>query len=550
MPTVEERSRYESDFGVSWLRLPVLVAGALLAAVAVAWGLKLAFVHGWYLIILLPVAGGAALAGVLYVLVGWTHCRNYWLAGSIGVLVGLIAYLGYYHLCLMDLLPPGNAWRVDVLPKYIQLRMQTDVAEEVGKPRLNPQGKKPFAPLNYFGFACELLMVVGLAASFSWNRARRAYCMELGQWMQQDKALLAPHSSTKFHTALDTDTLSQFVAQTAAGSDQQTASRLILEYAVPETGSAFEFPIYASFEDLPVPRPWYRPRQLRRTFVRQVELELAEILALRPLFPKLARLLESQHSELRDLPAEVLSTPSPPLETSDRAEITPIPESYRRRVRGKGYALRVNLLGLTPLIYLFGGMGLIVGSIVLFRDVSIPLGCIAEVAGGAGIFWGIYVSQFCSSVPENRWIERRLRQEIAGRPESIVDPQDPESSFVSLIPRESFSKIQWTMASDVVLYKLDKNRRQLLMEGDADRYRIPSGAISVCEPQCFFHPIDAGHKKQIWMVRLMIVVEQGARELLLSINQTRWNPMTNERRRRLAEDTCRRIAELCGQDKA
>jgi hypothetical protein len=544
MPTVQERARYQSDFGVSWLRLPILVAASLLTAIVVAWCLQFALVHGWYLIILLPAAGGALLAGVLYALTGWAHCRNFWLASVVAVLAGFLAYLGYYHFGLIEELPPGNAWRVDLLPQYILFRMQTDVAEDVGKPKVNPQAKKPLAFLNYMTFAWELLTIVGLAAAFSWKRARHAYCTELGQWMRQETALLVPHSSTNFLAALDKDTLPQFVAQTSAGNDPQTSSRLILEYAVPKTGSPLEFPLYASFEDLPVAPPWYRPRLLRRTFVRQVELELAEVLALRPLFPKLTRLLESQHTELRDLPADVPTAPTPPLPVSDVAEITPVPEPYRRRVRGKGYALRTNLLGLTPVISIFAGMGLVVAGVWLLREGSFPLGCAAIALGAAGIFWGIYLGLFCLAVPENRWIERRLRQEIGQRAEKLVDPQDPESIYVSLIPRESFAKIQWTMSSDLLLLKVDKNRRRLLMEGDSDRYCIPAGAISVCEPQCFFHPLDQQRRNQLWMVRLMIRVKQGWQELLLSVGNTRWSPMTNARRRHIAEDTCQRITEL------
>src|SRR5262249_37383356 len=131
MPTVEERARYQSDFGVSWLRLPILTAIALVTAIAVAWCLKSALVHGWYLIILVPGVGGALLAGVLYALVGWAHCRNCWLASAIAVVAGLVTYLGYYHFALVDALPAGNAWRVDLLPEYILIRLQTDVAEDV-----------------------------------------------------------------------------------------------------------------------------------------------------------------------------------------------------------------------------------------------------------------------------------------------------------------------------------------------------------------------------------------------------------------------------------
>jgi len=107
MLTSEERARYESDGGVVWLRLPALVALSLVAAAALAWVLKLAFVGGWYWIILLPAVGGGALGGALYALVGWSHCRSRWLAGVLGIVAGLTGFLGYYHLCLVDLLPPG-----------------------------------------------------------------------------------------------------------------------------------------------------------------------------------------------------------------------------------------------------------------------------------------------------------------------------------------------------------------------------------------------------------------------------------------------------------
>ena len=90
----------------------------------------------------------------------------------------------------------------------------------------------------------------------------------------------------------------------------------------------------------------------------------------------------------------------------------------------------------------------------------------------------------------------------------------------------------------------DERKRELLLEGDSDRYRIPAGAVSVCEPQCFFHPIDHHHQNELWMVRLMIQVEQGLQELLLSVGNTSWSPMTNARRRQLAEGMCSRINAL------
>src|SRR5262249_32011916 len=154
----------------------------------------------------------------LYTLVASTHCRNAWLAGTLGALAGLVGYLGYYQLCLAHRLPAEFVGRVDLLPRYIVFRMNTDVAEGGGRPPLD-QPRKPFVALNWFTFAWELLMVVGAAAGLAWTRARHAYCPELGKWMQREKALLPPNVGPVFRGALETGRLAQFVAATPAGGN-------------------------------------------------------------------------------------------------------------------------------------------------------------------------------------------------------------------------------------------------------------------------------------------------------------------------------------------
>lgn len=500
MLTVEERPRYQSDFGVSWLRLPVAVAGMLLAATMLACSLKLVYTLGWYLNYLMALGSGLSLGGILIVLVDWTRCRNHWLAGSMGVIAGLVTYLGYYHIGLMDSLPPGNAWRVNLLPKYVWLRLQTDGGEQVGDlKRVIPRAKEPTPYTNCGCFVFELSLILGFPAAFAWKRARRAYCAELNQWTQQEKALLPAWSHGGFRAALDSGKLPQFAAAVAGRGTPppRIASRFILEYAVPESGSPLDFPIYASFQDFPLPRPWYWTGNLRRTLIRQVELDQAEVMAMRPLFPKLAHLLEGKDSELPGLPLDVPIAPSSsPI--GERAEIIPVPRRYRQRVVGKGYNLWVNFVGIPAWSYV-----------------------------------------------------RRLRWEIAQHPGRLIDPHDLGLIFVSLIPRGNLSEkgIKWKWASDLLLLKLDKRRRQLLMEGDLDRYRIPAAAIADCEPQCFFNPYDREGSSEHWMVRLVIQTERGRRELLLSVHLNHWRSMnTAWHRREMVENTCRQIAKLCGQE--
>ncbi len=553
MLAIEHRVRYRPGFGIDWPRLPSLIVLALIAAVVLAWCLKTAFVHGWYLIFLLPAFGGMALGGVLYALVGWARCRHRWLAGVVGILAGLIGYLGYYELCMLDLLPPQLAWRVDLLPSYISFRMQTDVHEDVGKPNVGRDPKKPSTGLNWYTFVFELAFVVGAAGGIAWARARHAYCPELRRWMRREKALIPGNAAEAFLEALSGDHLSEFLANTPPANDAQTACPLTFEYATPDAGSPLEYPVYASLGNVPVSgkfnitRLWSLIRHPRRTLLRQAKLEVGEVLTLRPLFPNLTRLLAAQHTELRDVtPGVVPTAVVEETPTSEFAQVTPVPEPYRQRVRSKGYALWVNLVGLTPGLYFFGGGGLVAAGIWLATEKAMPVGWAAVVVGAVGVIWGGYVGLYCLCVSENRWIDRRLRHAFALRPDPLVDPRDPESLYVSLIPRESFAKVQLTMSSDLLLMRIDERGRRLLMEGDCDRYRIPAGAIAVCEAQCFFHPIDAQHRNELWMIRLMIRVQGGLRELLLSYDTTQYTPMTNARRRRTAESLCGRINALRG----
>jgi hypothetical protein len=540
------RVQYQSDNSASWHLLPISIAVVILAAVGLAWLMNLAYHFGWYLIMLVPLLCGGALGGVLYVMIGFSRCRNYWLAGALGFLAGVICYIGYYDFGLREIMPPGVAWRIEMLPKYIEFRMKTDVHKDIAKPDNLAVKQKPISFMNWMTLAWELAIVVGITATMGWNRARHAYCSELGKWMRREKACFPLGSEEFFVAAFEAGTLADFVARMPAGANPQRSCRLILEYPAPDEGSLLDYPVYASFfKGRPSSSLWQLLRNMRLTVLRQVQLNPSEVLTLRPLFPQLAQLLALQHAELRDLPPDL--SPAPPSVENvpnDFAQVWPVPEGFRQRVRSKGYALWVNLIGLTPIAFLAVGGAFLGGGFYLAIGKALTLGWLLVLPGIPIFFWGGYLALCCPSVPENRWIERRLRREIGLRPDFLVDPRDTESIYASLIPRDSFVKIKFTLASDLFLLKLDASKRQLIIEGDCDRYCIPAEAISVCEPQCFFHPMDHQQNIQIWVVRLMVQFESGMREMLLSVNPTTWNRMTNPRRQKIAANLCARIAVL------
>jgi hypothetical protein len=527
---------------VDWRFLPVLVALPAVAALALGWLLRTLFVFGWYLLFLAPIIAGLLLAGVVVITVGFTRCRNRWLGAGVGILSGLLLYLSYYQFCLIDVLPAGMAHRVDLLPHYIWLRLQSDVAVDAAAGARG--GEKPVLVLNILQFSFEVLAVLGVVTAAAWKRSGRAYCEELGQWMERKQALLPTGFTPDFIDALEHGGLEDFLDTMPQEGDPTTSGRLVLEYVPDGFGPVLSFPVYVSAEDFDPSRLLPPLRRVRRTTVRQVELQPSEVLELRPVFPELARLLETQDPRLRDKPGDVVAPAEPVPLAGEVAQVTAVPEPYRRRVRRPGYALSVNLRGAIPLVFLFGGGSLIAAAVWLMQNEQVVPGCAVLVAGIPCLAWGLYTPLLCSGVYTNRWIRRRLCEEIAQRPDVLIRHDDPDAAYVSLIPRDSFVTIKATMSSDLLLLKIDRPHRQILMEGDSDRYRIPAGAVEDCKPQMFFHPMDAQHRTEIWMARLVVRFEQGSRELLISTGTTRFTPTTNDRRHQRAEDLCQQIRKL------
>jgi len=206
--------------------------------------------------------------------------------------------------------------------------------------------------------------------------------------------------------------------------------------------------------------------------------------------------------------------------------------------------VKLNLISLIPVAFIFGGMGLCTLGWFFIPRNQLAVIRLLVVFGGSAAAWGVYTARYCMGVYENRWAERRLRAEIRSRPDALVEADDPDAMYASLIPRENWSQVKLTMSSDLLLMRIDPGRKEVLLEGDSDRYRIPAVAISACQPQRFFHPADTGRRSELSMVMLMIQAPDGMRELLLWVAQKGWWPRTNTSRRKVAEEMCEKINSL------
>jgi hypothetical protein len=175
------------------------------------------------------------------------------------------------------------------------------------------------------------------------------------------------------------------------------------------------------------------------------------------------------------------------------------------------------------------------------------LGIVALGMGGCLFVWGCYAALMCQSGYSYHWIASRLRTELAHRPHLLVDLANPQTRCVWLMSGETFTRFQPIMASDVLLaddvllMELDDQLREIRMEGDLDRYIIPAGAISDCQPRCYFHHSDAHQFKQMWMVRLLIQREAGEQELLIGLGQLKWKRHKNRDMEQAAREVCDRI---------
>ena len=114
MSSSQLREQYASDGGSKRPFLPAAIAAAAVPGVVAAWLMSLCFNWGYYLPIIGPAFAGAVVGAALAKAVTRTHCRNRWLAGIVGGVMGVITYLGYYQFSLAHAVPQA-AWRVDVL---------------------------------------------------------------------------------------------------------------------------------------------------------------------------------------------------------------------------------------------------------------------------------------------------------------------------------------------------------------------------------------------------------------------------------------------------
>ena len=535
------RDAYVADGRMRLSRGWILFLVPLVSAIIVAYLLYWLFVMGWFLIMIAPLAGGGLVAGSMAASVHLSHCRKPLLAMLIGLCVGAIAYLGYYHFTMIRLLPPGHAHRIDLLPDYVKFRMATDVQREVGRDQNGNELPSPF--MNWFTFGYEGLIVIAMAALAGRFMASRAYDANNECWLNREPAKLYAGARDDLENALAQDELSEFCEShpPLPPGTQGMGCDLTLEYVKRDDLSPLECPIYLTATEQPF-RTFFRKLVDRNSVFNQKALRPVEALELQPLFPAFTSLCRSRHKELKQVVVETPGSTSPGVmsrEATENATIETLNQQDQLDVTSMKHLTLVNLAGGFPLGLIAVGAG--VGYLAyICLD---AFGALAAIGCGliACIFIiaGIYISLCCPFTPERLYTSWALRSVVDRRSGKLLDPDDDDVFRVGLTLRENWQKIKLDTVSDAGFARIDHDARQLLMECGRERFRIPFDSIESCWSESFSLPIDAS--KEAWMVCIVVHSPEEDREIILADTTPSWRTTTNASRQQSAQTLCAQL---------
>jgi hypothetical protein len=272
-----------SSGSVHPLLFPLTAMSCLVVSLALAAALTGLFHGGFYLIVLVPIIAGVAVAASVYWAIRLGQCRNRWLGLTLGVACACIAYFGYYYI---DMMVGAKQWRPDLLPRYIALRIQNDVTLPTDAPNPNIQ-PKPFWPLNALMFCMELGVILWVSGVVGFRAASRAFDESEGRWAEPAHTTIGYGQARILQEAKQQGILATGLAavQPVRNQLQQPHCMLVLESFNDADGRPVR--TFLSAYELRMPGQVLAINELlfsKRLAMRQVELSAEELNAAMRLF--------------------------------------------------------------------------------------------------------------------------------------------------------------------------------------------------------------------------------------------------------------------------
>ncbi len=555
------RTYFKSSGGIDWIAfLPWLAVPFSLAAL-LAGLLFWLFSVGHYYIIIMPSVAALAVGAGLKLAIGKGHCRSRPVAVAAGIGAGALLYFGYYYCGMVYHLGPEVARRPDLLPAYINARAHTDVLRDThDSDRDNdaaPRRGNIF--VNWGVFAVEVAIVFGVTTAAGLTRARKPYCETCRRWMVREVTHFDPAQSEELMAAFRNGSARTLAALGAKPVFATVPSTMLAAEYCPSVKDrmARDCPVYASLKQV---TKAVGGSQFLDAFdssqgtvlVHSLQLNPDEVAALGSRFQvfealsgraAVAALMPEATAEQKDAAAGPV------------AEILPVESDLAGRVLTKRNAIIGTAYTFAALLLLFAGVGLAAwGGITAFPDdksgPAVPpekkAAGMAMLALGGAFFLGTAAFFFINpNYLGNRYLLQVVKREFARRPHCRVEPNDPDALFVEVVPKLNWGKLGWENAREVGFLRVDRSRREILFEGDKERWRIPAAAVTHCEVEFFVEGQGSHAATKIFYVVLRARHPAGFWEAPVR-ERTGTGKFRAGRRRKSAQRLCEAIREIQG----
>ncbi|MFL5240761.1 MAG: hypothetical protein ACJ8FY_01520 [Gemmataceae bacterium] len=482
---------------VNWAAFLPLAALALSVSAGLAFGMNFLFEHGLYYIPVVALFAGLISAGMVLLAVHKGRCRIAVIGLLLGLLAGIGTLAGYYYVGMVSTFGAEMASRPDLLPEYITLRMKTDMRDDdrqgfrrganPGAPQLDvvqfgdrllvmPRRDVADMVFNWILLGFDACLIVLLPTIAGFAGARRGFCENCQRWQSKEQALF-PYGHGDFIAEMITSgnlSALQNLETFAIPQKKGANTSLVVEYCRPDEGQAATCPAYVTVKEGRIGRPLSR-FPIGRDQIAQLVSRL----------PGLSVLLDEGQAATVPATAETSDAARP----TAIAEISPIQDPYRGNILSKRVLIVCSALTMAILLLFLGSMFMALGGLYLCTDqakkegwpVLLTDNAPLLVALGAVLFPPVtYIGLRSPNFFAEWYLKKRAKSEIRSRPNGTVDPDDPDATFVQIVPRCNWGRVMLETATDVGFLKMDEDRREVLFEGDKERYRIPGPAIISC----------------------------------------------------------------------
>lgn len=488
---VNGRRVHRPTGAVDWTRFLPLAGLALLVSAALALALYAGVSVGFYILFVMPLLAAVTAGGCVWFAVSRGHCRSSFVGGLLGLACAMLLSLGPYVIGLVHAEGARAATQPELVARYIVQRMNSDSTEMHGAhgARRAMRGIPPgrlgrFCNWADLGFGALVALLV--CCVFGAGAAELPYCTICHQQLRHALLALPRGSAPAVVQALNENRLGEILRMPLVpdeGGGPYTA--VSVEYCPRPEGSRC-CPVYLSVKELRTggtvgSRRWMTTTSMvgGTVLLSRSELTGEEVALLTARLPELSQTPFSWPARELEAPRSERSM-SAPLCKPGGMQITAVPAPRAGALLSRSNVFRHNVL---PWVCLVGSGVLCIVLIGVVADVlpygsSTPLGLSLLVLAGLLFAAGPIYFLVASG---NRRLLRLARQRISARADCLVRADDPAAILVKIIPMERVGQFRWEKAIDVGFLRVDEQRRELLFEGDRERYQIPAHAIRACE---------------------------------------------------------------------